>query len=33
VLRVVGAPGFRETNTAARFSDTFANLRTQGLDL
>jgi hypothetical protein len=33
VLRDIGAPGFREANTAARLSDTFANLRTQGVDL
>ena len=33
VLRDMGAPGFRETNTAARLAEIFANLRAQKLDL
>ena len=33
VLRDVGAPGFREANTAAALSQAFASLRTQGIDL
>jgi hypothetical protein len=33
VLRDIGAPGFREANTAAKLSDTFASLRVQGVDL
>jgi len=33
VLRDVGAPGFREANSAARLSSIFANLTQQGVDL
>jgi hypothetical protein len=33
VLRDLGAPGFQASNTAARLSEIFANLRNQNLDL
>ena len=33
VLRDVGAPGFREPNSAARLSQIFSNLASQGVDL
>jgi hypothetical protein len=33
VLRDVGAPGFREANSAARLSQIFSNLMSQGVDL
>jgi hypothetical protein len=33
VLRDVGAPGFREANSAARLSQAFSNLASQGVDL
>lgn len=33
VLRDVGAPGFRESNSAARLSQVFSNLAQQGFDL
>lgn len=33
VLRDLGAPGFREANTAARLAEIFANQRAQKLDL
>jgi hypothetical protein len=33
VLRDLGAPGFQASNTAARLSEIFANLRSQNLDL
>jgi len=33
VLRDVGAPGFREANSAARLSQSFADLASKGIDL
>jgi hypothetical protein len=33
VLRDMGAPGFREANSAAKLSQIFASLASQGLDL
>lgn len=33
VLRDLGAPGFRDANSAARLTEIFANLRNQKLDL
>jgi hypothetical protein len=33
VLRDIGAPGFREANTAARLSQSFSDLATKGVDL
>jgi len=33
VLRDIGAPGFREANSAARLSQIFANLQAQKVDL
>ena len=33
VFRDVGAPGFREANSATRLSHAFSNLATQGVDL
>lgn len=33
VLRDTGAPGFRDANTAARLSQSFADLASKGLDL
>ena len=33
VLRDVGAPSFREANSAARLSQAFSNLASQGVDL
>ena len=33
VLRDIGAPGFREANTAARLSQSFSDLASKGVDL
>jgi hypothetical protein len=33
VLRDMGAPGFRDANTAARLAQSFADLATKGIDL